>query len=64
MTWGFLLVLLGFLDSKSQESPIGIGTGHRLATDFSNFVQKKGDTKVSKVQIDDTSPKVEGVSQV
>ena len=42
MTWDFLLVLLGFLDSKSQESPIGIGTGHRLATDFSNFVQKRG----------------------
>ena len=42
MTWGSLLVLLGFLDSRSQESPIGIGTGHRLATDFSNSVQKRG----------------------
>ena len=33
---------LGVLDSKGQENPIGIGTGHRLATDFSNFVQKRG----------------------
>ena len=35
-------MLLGFLDSKSQESPIGIGTEHRLTTDFSNSVQKRG----------------------
>ena len=45
MTWGFLLVLLGFLDSRSQESSIGIGTGHRLATDFSNFCTRKGGTQ-------------------
>ena len=57
MTWGSLLVLLGFLDSKSQESPIGIGTGHRLATDLSKFVQIKGGRKVSRVQVDDTSLK-------
>ena len=46
MTWGFLLVLLGFLDSRGQEGPIGIGTGHRLATDFSILVYKKGDAKL------------------
>ena len=57
MTWGFLLVLLGLLDSRSQESPIGIGTGHRLATDLSKFVQIKGGRKVSRVQVDDTSLK-------
>ena len=32
---------------------------------FQQFcTKKKGDAKVSKVQVDDTSPKVEGVSQV
>ena len=56
MTWKSILVLLGFLDSKSQESPIGIGTEHRLATDFSNSVQKGG-RKVSRVQVDDQSLK-------
>ena len=28
---------LGVLDSKDQEGPIDIGTGHRSAMDFSNF---------------------------
>ena len=46
MTWGFLLVLLGFLDSRGQEGPISIGTGHRSATDFSILVYKKGDAKL------------------
>ena len=62
MTWrgdlGSSTGALGVLDSRGQEGPIGIGTGHRSATDFSNFSLQKGGRKVSRVQVDDTSPKV------
>ena len=61
MTWrgdlGSSTGALGVLDSRGQEGPIGIGTGHRSATDFSNFSLQKGGRKVSRVQVDDTSPK-------
>ena len=53
MTWGFLLVLLGFLDSRGQESPIGIGTGAQVSYGFQQFSYKKGGHKVSEVQVDD-----------
>ena len=59
MTWrgdlGSSTGALGVLDSRGQEGPIGIGTGHRSATDFSNFSLQKGGRKVSRVQVDDRS---------
>ena len=53
-TWSSILVLLGFLESKSQEGPIGIGTGAQVSYGFQQFLQKGG-RKVSRVQVDDTS---------
>ena len=50
MTWGFLLVLLGVLDSKDQEDPIGPVRGHRLATDFSIFRLQKGGRETSNIK--------------
>ena len=47
MTWGLLLVLLGVLDLRGQEGPIGIGTGAQVGYGFQHFlVYKKGDAKL------------------
>ena len=35
--WGLLLVLLGVLDSRGQEGPIGIGTGAQVGYGFQHF---------------------------
>ena len=57
VTWSSILVLLGFLDSKGQEGPMGIGTGAQVSYGFQQFLQKGG-RKVSRVQVDDTSSKI------
>ena len=52
MTWrgdlGSSTGALGVLDSRGQEGPIGIGTRHGSATDFSNFGVLKGGTQSFK----------------
>ena len=50
MTWGFLLVLLGFLDSRSQEGPIGIGTGAQVGYGFQHFSLQKGGRETSNIK--------------
>ena len=37
VTWNSILVLLGFLDSRGQEGPIGIGTGAQVSYGFQHF---------------------------
>ena len=47
VTWGLLLVLLGVLDLRGQEGPIGIGTGAQVGYGFQHFlVYGKGDAKL------------------
>ena len=47
MTWGLLLVLLGVLDLRGQEGPIGNGTGAQVGYGFQHcLVYGKGDTKL------------------
>ena len=50
MTWGFLLVLLGFLDSRGQEGPIGIGTGAQVSYGFQHFSLQKGGRETSNIK--------------
>ena len=60
MTWGFLLVLLSVLDSRGQEGPIGLVRGHRLATDFSILVYKRG-TQSFEVQVDNGGLRIRSI---
>ena len=53
VTWGLSTGALVFLDSRGQESPIGIGTGAQVSYGFQQFSYKKGGHKVSEVQVDD-----------
>ena len=46
MTWGLLLVLLVFLDSRGQEDHIGIGTGAQVGYGFQHFSLQKRDAKL------------------
>ena len=53
MTWGFLLVLLGFLDSRGQKGPIGIGTGAQVSYGFQHFSFTKRGTRNFEHQAND-----------
>ena len=50
MTWGFLLVLLGFLDSRSQEGPIGISKEAQVGYGFQHLSLQKGGRESSNIK--------------